>query len=421
MSILIKNGTVVTGDGTRIADVYIKGSKIAAVGDCPDAAADTVIDADGLFVMPGFIDMHCHLRDPGQEYKEDIDSGTRAAVKGGFTAVACMPNTVPPIDTPALIKYVVDRAAEVDNCRVYPIGCITKGQAGKELAEMGLMKEAGAVAFSDDGCPVSDGNTMRLALEYASTFDALVISHCEDKSLAAGGVVNEGVNSTIAGLRGITRAAEESMVARDICIAAALKTKVHIAHVSTAGSVRLIRDAKKHGIQLTCENTPHYKSDTNDEQLSFNTFAKINPPLRTEEDVAAVIEGIKDGTIDVIATDHAPHHLDEKNVEFDFAPFGTSGFETAFPVCYTYLVEEGHIDLPRLVQLMSARPAVVLGVPGGRIEAGAVADITIADLDEEVVVDSAKFVSKGRNSVFNGWKLKGAVKHTIVDGKVKEI
>ena len=421
MSILIKNGTVVTGDGTRIADVYIKGSKIAAVGDCPDAAADTVIDADGLFVMPGFIDMHCHLRDPGQEYKEDIDSGTRAAVKGGFTAVACMPNTVPPIDTPALIKYVVDRAAEVDNCRVYPIGCITKGQAGKELAEMGLMKEAGAVAFSDDGCPVSDGNTMRLALEYASTFDALVISHCEDKSLAAGGVVNEGVNSTIAGLRGITRAAEESMVARDICIAAALKTKVHIAHVSTAGSVRLIRDAKKHGIEVTCETCPHYISATDDEILSFNTFAKINPPLRTEEDVAAVIEGIKDGTIDVIATDHAPHHLDEKNVEFDFAPFGTSGFETAFPVCYTYLVEEGHIDLPRLVQLMSARPAVVLGVPGGRIEAGAVADITIADLDEEIVVDSAKFVSKGRNSVFNGWKLKGTVKHTIVDGKVKEI
>lgn len=211
------------------------------------------------------------------------------------------------------------------------------------------------------------------------------------------------------------------MVARDICIAAALKTKVHIAHVSTAGSVRLIRDAKKHGIEVTCETCPHYISATDDEILSFNTFAKINPPLRTEEDVAAVIEGIKDGTIDVIATDHAPHHLDEKNVEFDFAPFGTSGFETAFPVCYTYLVEEGHIDLPRLVQLMSACPAAVLGVPGGRIEAGAVADITIADLDEEIVVDSAKFVSKGRNSVFNGWKLKGAVKHTIVDGKVKEI
>ena len=421
MSILIKNGHVVVGNDTKIADVYVEGSKIAAIGKNLDADAEEIVDAEGLFVLPGFIDMHCHLRDPGQEYKEDIQTGTLAALKGGFTAVACMPNTKPPIDNPALIKYVVDRAAEVDNARVYPIGCITKGQAGKELAEMHFMQEAGAVAFSDDGKPVSDGNTMRLALEYASGYNMLLISHCEDVSLAAGGVVNEGANATIAGLRGITRASEESMVARDICIAAALKTKVHIAHVSTAGSVRLIRDAKKHGIEVTCETCPHYISATDEEILSFNTFAKINPPLRTDEDVAAIIEGIKDGTIDVIATDHAPHHLDEKNVEFDFAPFGTSGLETAFAVCYTYLVEEGHIDLNRLVKLMSTNPAKILGVRGGVLKVGAVADITIVDPEESIVVDSAKFVSKGKNSVFNGWNLKGGVKTVIVDGKLKKI
>lgn len=421
MSLIIKNGLVVTDAGVQKQDVYIENSLITKIGVNIDAAADTVIDADGLAVMPGFVDMHCHLRDPGQEYKEDIYTGTAAALQGGFTTVACMPNTTPPIDNPAIVKYVVDKAAEADNARVLPIGCITKGQQGAELAEMGLMREAGAIAFSDDGRPVENGNTMRLALEYAKGLGALVISHCEDKSMAAGGVVNEGMNATIAGLKGITRAAEESMVARDILLAAALDARVHIAHVSTRNSVRLIREAKRWGVRVTCETCPHYIAATDDEILSYNTNAKINPPLRTEKDVEAIIEGLKDGTIDCIATDHAPHHRDEKSVEFDYAPFGTSGFETAFGVCYTYLVESGQMDLNDLCRLMSGAPARILGIGGGKLAEGERADIAIADIENEYEADSAKFVSKGHNSVFDGWKLKGRVTNVIVDGRIKEI
>lgn len=421
MNILIKNGLTVTPEGLVEQDVYIEDSTIVKLGKNIDAAVDRVIDAKGLAVMPGLVDMHCHLRDPGQEYKEDIDSGTAAALQGGFTSIACMPNTTPPIDCPALVKYVIGKAAEVDNARVYPIGCITKGQKGEELAEMGLMQQAGAVAFSDDGRPVENGNTMRLALEYAKGIDALVISHCEDKNLAADGVVNEGMNATIAGLKGITRAAEETMVAREILLASALGTRVHIAHVSTQNSVRLIREAKKWGVKVTCETCPHYIAATDEEILSYNTFAKINPPLRTAADTEAIIEGLKDGTIDAIATDHAPHHEDEKNVEFDYAPNGSSGFETAFGVCYTYLVEAGHMDLAELIKLMSTNPANILRIGGGVLREGERADIAIADLDEEYVVDRTKFVSKGKNSVFDGWKLKGKIKCVLVDGREKEI
>lgn len=421
MNILIKNGLTVTPDGMVEQDVYIEDSTIVKIGKNIDAATDKVIDAEGLAVMAGFVDMHCHLRDPGQEYKEDIDSGTAAALQGGFTTVACMPNTAPPLDSPALIKYVVGKAAEVDNARVLPIGCITKGMKGNELAEMGLMQEAGAIAFSDDGRPVENGNTMRLALEYAKGIDALIISHCEDKSLLADGVVNEGMNATIAGLKGITRAAEESMVAREILLAAALDARVHIAHVSTKNSVRLIREVKKWGVKVTCETCPHYIAATDEEILSYNTYAKINPPLRTDDDVAAVIEGLKDGTIDAIATDHAPHHEDEKNVGFDYAPFGTSGFETAFGVCYTYLVEAGHLDIVELSKLMSENPARILRCGGGLLQEGQRADIAIADLNEEYTVDRNKFVSKGKNSVFDGWKLKGKIKHVLVEGRIKEI
>lgn len=421
MNILIKNGLTVTPEGLVEQDVYIEDSTIVKLGKNIDAAVDRVIDAKGLAVMPGLVDMHCHLRDPGQEYKEDIDSGTAAALQGGFTSIACMPNTTPPIDCPALVKYVIGKAAEVDNARVYPIGCITKGQKGEELAEMGLMQQAGAVAFSDDGRPVENGNTMRLALEYAKGIDALVISHCEDKNLAADGVVNEGMNATIAGLKGITRAAEETMVAREILLASALGTRVHIAHVSTQNSVRLVREAKKWGVKVTCETCPHYIAATDEEILSYNTFAKINPPLRTAADTEAIIEGLKDGTIDAIATDHAPHHEDEKNVEFDYAPNGSSGFETAFGVCYTYLVEAGHMDLAELIKLMSTNPANILRIGGGVLREGERADIAIADLDEEYVVDRTKFVSKGKNSVFDGWKLKGKIKCVLVDGREKEI
>ncbi len=421
MNLLIKNGMAVVGDALEKKDIYIEGSKIVKIGNDIDCAADKVIDAEGKIVMPGFVDMHCHLREPGQEYKEDIASGTAAALRGGFTSVACMPNTVPPIDNAALVKYICTRAAEVDNAKVFPIGCITKGQQGKEIAEMGFMRDAGAVAFSDDGRPVSDGNIMRLALEYAASFQLLLISHCEDKALAANGVANEGLNATIAGLKGITRAAEESMVARDIVLAETLGARVHVAHVSTKGSVELVRQAKARGVAVTCETCPHYFSATDDEILSYNTNAKINPPLRTQSDVEAIIEGLRDGTIDAIATDHAPHHADEKNLEFNLAPFGTTGFETAFSLAYTNLVETDIIDIVKLSRLMSANPARILGIGSGTLAVGERADITVIDPEKSFTVDSGKFASKGKNSLFNGWKLHGAVSAVIVDGLEKEI
>ncbi len=421
MNILIKNGRVVTGDTFDVSDVYTEGSKIVKIGKDIDCAADTVIDASGKLVLPGFVDMHCHLREPGQEYKEDIKSGASAALQGGFTSIACMPNTTPPIDNPALIKYVLTRAAEVDKAKVYPIGCITKGQKGAEIAEMGLMSEMGAVAFSDDGKPVENGNIMRLALEYASGRDLLLISHSEDKSLSGDGVVNEGINATMSGLRGITRAAEECMIARDVILAETLGSRVHIAHVSTKGSVEIVRQAKARGVKVTCETCPHYFTATDDEILNYNTNAKINPPLRLQSDVDAIIEGLKDGTIDAIATDHAPHHADEKNLEFNLAPFGTSGFETAFSLAYTTLVETDIIDIVKLTKLMSGNPAKILKIGSGEIKEGDCADITVVDPEKSYTVDANKFVSKGKNSLFNGWKLKGAVTNVIVDGLEKEI
>lgn len=421
MNILIKNGMAVVGDSFEKKDIYIEGSKIVKIGENIDCAADRVIDAEGKIVLPGLVDMHCHLREPGQEYKEDIASGTAAALRGGFTSVACMPNTTPPLDNAALIKYVCTRAAEVDKAKVYPIGCITKGQQGKEITEMGFMLEAGAIAFSDDGKPVSDSNIMRMAFEYAASHKALLISHCEDKSLAADGVVNEGLNATVAGLKGITRAAEECMVSRDVLLAEALHTRIHIAHVSTKGSVEIVRQAKARGVAVTCETCPHYFSATDDEILSYNTNAKINPPLRTQSDVDAIIEGLQDGTIDVIATDHAPHHADEKNVEFNLAPFGTVGFETAFALAYTNLVETDLIDIVKLTRLMCVNPSKILGIGSGTLGEGECADVIVVDPEKSFTVDSSKFLSRGKNSLFNGWKLRGAVVTVIVDGMEKEI
>ncbi len=421
MSILIKNGYVVKEDCMEKCDVLVEGRRIVAIEPSMECYADSVINAEGLTVMAGFVDMHCHLREPGFEYKEDITTGTKAALQGGFTSVACMPNTSPVVDNPALVLYVKNRAFEEDNAKVYPIAAVTKGQKGKELTEMGCLLEAGAIAFSDDGLPVSDGNTMRLALEYAKTFGGLIISHCEDKSIAGEGVVNEGFNSTIAGLKGINRVAEEAMVARDILLAEALDARVHIAHVSTEGSVELVRQAKKRGVKVTCETCPHYFSATDDEILSFNTYAKINPPLREGDDVQAIIQGLKDGTIDAIATDHAPHHEDEKNVEFNYAPNGSVGLETAFAIAYTYLVEPGYLEISELSRLMSRNPSEILGIGGGRLAVGETADITIVNLNKTYEIDNTKFVSKAKNSVFNGWKVTGTVEHVIVDGQEKEI
>ena len=417
--LLIKNGTAVLPEGEVRCDILTEGGKIAAMApDLADPDAK-VIDAAGLHVFPGLIDMHVHLREPGYEYKEDIASGCAAAVKGGFTQVCCMPNTDPVCDNAAVVGYIRARAKEVGLCKVNPIGAITKGEKGDALAEIGKMKEAGAVAVSDDGRPVSDARMMRLAMEYASDFGLICLSHCEDKSLVDGGVVNEGYNSTLAGLKGITRAAEEVMIAREIVLAETLGKRVHICHVSTKGGVQLLREAKARGVKVTAETCPHYFTLTDDVILQYDANTKVNPPLREASDVAAIREGLRDGTLDCIVTDHAPHHRDEKMVEYNLAAFGISGIETSFSLSYTHLVKGGLLTLSQFADRMSAAPAAILGLSGGELRVGKTADIMLADLSEKYIIDSRKFLSKGKNTPFNGMEVYGRVKCTIVDGKVK--
>ena len=417
--LLIKNGTAVLPEGEVCCDILTEGGKIAAMApDLSDPDAK-VIDAAGLHVFPGLIDMHVHLREPGYEYKEDIASGCAAAVKGGFTQVCCMPNTDPVCDNAAVVGYIRARAKEVGLCKVNPIGAITKGEKGDALAEIGKMKEAGAVAVSDDGRPVSDARMMRLAMEYASDFGLICLSHCEDKSLVDGGVVNEGYNSTLAGLKGITRAAEEVMIAREIVLAETLGKRVHICHVSTKGGVQLLREAKARGVKVTAETCPHYFTLTDDVILQYDANTKVNPPLREASDVAAIREGLRDGTLDCIVTDHAPHHRDEKMVEYNLAAFGISGIETSFSLSYTHLVKGGLLTLSQLADRMSTAPAAILDLSGGELRVGKTADIMLADLSEKYIIDSRKFLSKGKNTPFNGMEVYGRVKCTIVDGKVK--
>jgi len=422
LRILIKGGHVIDPKNSidEILDVYIEDGVISEIGkDLEYGGLDTeVIDAKGMVVSPGLIDMHCHLRDPGFEYKEDIESGTKSAAKGGFTTIACMHNTNPPIDNKAVVEYIFSKAKDAGYVNVFPIGAITKGLKGEELSDIGELKFAGVVGISDDGNPVSCAHLMKNALKYANMFDLAVISHCEDLDLAGGGVMNEGLMSTYLGLKGITKAAEEVMVARDIIIAEHENAKIHIAHVSTKGSVELVRQAKRRGVMVTCETCPHYFSLTEDMVDGYNTNAKMNPPLREVEDVNAIIEGLKDGTIDVIATDHAPHHIDEKNVEFDKAKCGIVGFETALAVGITYLVGKGHLTLSELIKKMTVNPANILGLNKGSLAIGAKADITIFDPDEEYVVDVNQFMSKGKNSPYHNFKLKGKVYYTIVNGKI---
>ena len=343
--LLIKGGTAVLPEGEKVCDILVDGDKIVRIAGNVEDKAAKVIDAKGLHVFPGLIDMHVHLREPGFEYKEDIASGSAAAVRGGFTQVCCMPNTQPVCDNAAVVGYIIARAKEVGLCKVRPIGAITKGEQGETLAEIGKMKEAGAVALSDDGKPVPSARMMRLGMEYASDFGLICLSHCEDKSLADGGCVNEGYNSTLAGLKGIPRAAEEVMIAREIVLAETLGKRVHICHVSTKGGVRLLRDAKARGVAVTAETCPHYFALTDDIILSYDANTKVNPPVREAEDVEAIKEGLKDGTLDCIVTDHAPHHADEKNVEYDLAAFGISGIETSFSLSYTHLVKGGVLTL----------------------------------------------------------------------------
>ena len=363
--------------------------------------------------------MHVHLREPGFEYKEDIESGSKAAVKGGFTQICCMPNTQPVADNKVVISYIRHRGEEVGLCKIRPIGAITKGEEGEQMADIGEMKKAGAVAISDDGKTVKSSRLMRLAMEYASGFNMRCLCHCEDKELADGGVVNEGYNSTLAGLKGIPRAAEDVVIAREICLSESLSVPVHICHVSTYSGVRMIRDAKRAGVKVTAETCPHYFAATDDVITGFDTNTKVNPPIREEKDRLAIIEGLKDGTIDAIVTDHAPHHVNDKNVEYNLAAFGISGIETSFGFAVTYLYKTGILTLNQLADKMSRLPAEILSLEGGKIEEGVPADLTIADLDEEWGVDSSEFVSKGKNTPFNGRKLSGAVKYTIVDGDIK--
>jgi dihydroorotase len=403
-------------------DIRIDGGVIAAIGaDLPVNGARVVELPAGLVVTPGLIDMHVHLREPGQEHKETIATGTAAAAAGGFTAVACMPNTDPINDSASVTELIVQRAAAAGLSRVYPIGAISVGSKGEQLTEIGDLHAAGCVAISDDGRPVATALLMRRALEYASMFNMPVIDHCEDPSLKGDGVAHEGAVAGLLGLRGIPGASESIMVERDVSVAEMVRGRVHIAHMSARQSLRAVREGRARGVAVTCEVTPHHFVLT-DEALAdrgaYDTNYKMNPPLREEADRAALIEGLRDGSIDVIATDHAPHHADEKALEFDRAPFGITGLETAVSLCLDRLVHAGVIGLPRLVELLSVNPARVLGVPGGTLVDGGPADLTILAPDRSVTISAAAMKSRARNTPFDGWSLRGAVAATIVAGRV---
>jgi len=420
MKLLLKGGRII--DPLRkidkIADLLVDGGKVVRIEtNIEDPGAD-IYDAGGMWIIPGLIDMHTHLREPGYEYKESIRTGCEAAVAGGFTAVACMPNTNPVNDTRSVTEYIIRQAALAGIARVYPVAAATRGSEGRVLSEFGDLKEAGAVAFSDDGKPVADSAVMRYAMEYAASFGALVISHCEDATLSADGLMNEGRISTELGLKGIPSIAEDIPVARDIAIAEYTGTSVHIAHVSTAGAVRIIREAKKRGVRVTAETAPHYFSLSDEALREFDTNLKMNPPLRSTEDVAAMKEALRDGTIDVIATDHAPHSSIEKDVEFEYAANGIIGLETSLALSLN-LVREGVLSPADLVRKMSSNPAAVLGVRGGTLGIGAEADITVIDPNRPWTVDVRIFRSKSRNSPFHGWKMEGKAVLTIVGGAIK--
>jgi dihydroorotase len=420
MNLLIKGGRVIDPSQSidEVCDLLVENGLIKEIGKGLKAPAGTeTIDAAGNYVVPGLIDMHVHLRDPGQEYKEDIISGTKAAVVGGFTSVCCMPNTKPTIDNKAIASYIINKAKTDGFCNVFPVGSITYGLAGDRMSEMGELKEAGCVAVSDDGRPVVNSELMMRSLQYAQGIGIMVISHAEELSLVGQGVMNEGFTSTELGLKGIPRVAEDIATSRDIMLAEYTGAPLHIAHVSTAGSVRVIREAKARGVKVTCESAPHYFSLTDDAVRGYNTNAKMNPPLREADDVAAIKAGLKDGTIDCIATDHAPHHIDEKDVEFNEAMNGIVGLETSLPLSLQ-LVEEGVLTINQLIEKMAVNPSRILGLARGTLQVGAVADITVIDPAAQWTVEKEKLASKSKNSPFIGWKVKGAAVLTVVGGKV---
>ncbi len=422
MRILIKGGWVIDpGRVNGLADVLIEDGKIAAVGErlTPGRgpAPPTVIDASGKLVLPGFVDLHVHLREPGFEYKETIATGTAAALAGGFTSVCCMPNTHPVNDNQAITEFILEQARVAGNARVFPVGAITKGSEGKELAEIGELRDAGCVAISDDGQPVMNSLVMRRAMEYALAFDLPVVDHCEDLHLSEGGCMNEGIVSTQLGLPGIPAAAEDVMVARNLALAQLTGARLHLAHVSTEGSVRLVREAKARGVRVTAEACPHHFTLTEEAVRGFDTHAKMNPPLRTWQDVQAVKEGLRDGAIDAIATDHAPHAAQEKQQEFAAAPNGIVGLETALPLTLA-LVEESILTLESAVAKLTTEPARAFRLPKGSLAPGVDADVVLVDPKAQWGVDPSRFRSKGRNTPFAGWTVKGRVLTTLVGGRV---
>jgi dihydroorotase len=420
--LLITNGTVVDpAQGIEEKrDLLIRAGRIEASGPRIDAPEAEVVDARGLVVVPGLIDLHVHLREPGFEYKETIESGARAAVAGGFTSICCMPNTRPVNDNSSITSFIIAQGRAAGLANVFPIGAITLGSRGEQLAEIGEMKGAGIVAISDDGRPVLDSGIMRRALEYASDFGLPVVDHCEDCCGAGGWAMHEGEYSALMGLKGLPGAAEDLHVARDLILAEMTGAHIHIAHLSTGRSVELVREARRRGVRVTCEVTPHHFTLTDGDlyQSGYDTNFKMAPPLRTAADLAAVLEGIQDGTIDAIATDHAPHHFNEKMVEFDQAPNGIIGLETAVPLALDRLYHRGLISLSRLVEMLSVAPARIFNLDRGTLRVGAVADVTLLDLEKTRRIDLNQSRSKSRNSPFGGWELKGAVAGTIVGGRL---
>jgi len=419
-TIQITGGRVIdpSRDLDATGDVWIRDGKIAPDGG--GEPADTVVDARGLIVAPGLIDVHVHLREPGQEEDETIATGAAAALAGGVTTVACMPNTLPPIDTQAAAEFVVLQGQRARQANVYPVGCVSKGREGKEMATLGQLVAGGAVAFTDDGAPVSNAGLMRRALEYSKMFNLVIMQHCQVMELTDGGVMNEGFESTRLGLGGMPAAAEDIMVARDIRLAEITGGRLHVQHISTARAVELVREGKKRGIRVTAEACPHHFSLTDDRLRTFDSNFKMNPPLRTAEDVAAVIEGLKDDTIEILCTDHAPHAREKKMRELDHAPFGIVGLETLLPITVTHLIEPGHLTWPQAIRKLTINAANLLNLPRkGTLRPGADADVTVIDPALAWTVEAARLRSKSKNTPYDGWRVRGRAHTVIVGGEIR--